>query len=311
MVGPQHGTSGEPSRDSAKRTARRALGAASEAGGKAADAVERSTGNPWFERGARAGYVANGILHGVLGVLVFRLALGERESADQTGALEKISQQPFGAVLLWACAGGCVLLGLWYLVSAVFDKGGLRTLKRNKPTSKSGLQRWKPVLRNVGLGVTFLAVGGLFVLFAVGSSPDSSENTSRLSARLMSTPGGSFLLMLLGAAILGAGLFFAYRGILHKFEDSLNLPSGPGARRAVRILGMVGYIAKGVALGLLGLLFIVATLQHDPEESTGLDGALKSLRDHQYGAPLLAVIGAGLFCYGGYLVLRSRYDKME
>ena len=287
------------------------MDAASEAGGKAADAVERSTGNPWFERGARAGYVANGILHGVLGVLVFQLALGERESADQTGALEKISQQPFGAVLLWAGFAGCLLLGLWHLVSAVFDKGGLRTLKRNKPNTKPGLRKWKPILRNLGLGVTFLAVGGLFAVFALGSSPDSSENTSKLSANLMSTPGGSALLLLLGAIILGVGLFFAYRGILHKFEDELALPSGPGARRAVRVLGMVGYIAKGLALGFLGLLFIVTTIQHDPEESTGLDGALKSLRDHQYGVPLLAVIGVGLFCYGGYLVLRSRYDKMD
>lgn len=287
------------------------MDAASEAGTKAADAVSRSTDNPWFERGARAGYVANGILHGVIGFLAFRLAMGEKASADQTGALEKISQQPFGAVLLWACAAGCLLLGLWHLVSAVFDKGGLRALKRNKPTSKSGRRQWKPVLRNIGLGITFLAVGGLFTLFALGSTPDSSENTSRLSATLMSTPGGSFLLLLLGAVILGAGLFFAYRGILHKFEDDLSLPSGPAARRAVRILGMVGYIAKGAALGLLGLLFIVATLQHDPEESTGLDGALKSLRDHQYGAPLLAVIGVGLLCYGGYLVMRSRYDRMD
>jgi hypothetical protein len=311
MVGPQHSASGEPSKDDAKRTARKALDAASEAGGKTADAVERSTGNPWFERGARAGYVANGILHGVLGVLAFRLAMGERESADQTGALEKISEQPFGAMLLWASFAACLLLGLWHLVSAVFDKGGLRTLKRNKPTSKSGLRRWKPILRNLGLGITFLAVSGLFALFALGSNPDSSENTSELSARLMSTPGGSFLLLLLGAIILGVGLFFAYRGILHKFEDELALPSSPRPRRAVRILGMVGYIAKGVALGLLGLLFIVATLQHDPEESTGLDGALKSLRDHQYGAPLLATIGVGLLCYGAYLVLRSRYDKMD
>ncbi|GAA3669214.1 DUF1206 domain-containing protein [Arthrobacter ginkgonis] len=287
------------------------MDAASEAGGKAADAVERSTDNPWFERGARAGYVANGILHGMLGVLAFQLALGEKASADQTGALEKISQQPFGAVLLWAGFAACLLLGLWHLVSAVFDKGGLRTLKRNKPTTKSGLKRWKPILKNLGLGVTFLAVSGLFVLFAAGSSPDSSENTSRFSAQLMSTPGGTFLLLLLGAVILAAGLFFAYRGILHKFEDELALPSGRTARRAVRILGMVGYIAKGVALGLLGLLFIVATLQHDPEESTGLDGALKSLGDHPYGPPLLAVIGVGLLCYGGYLVLRSRYDRMD
>ena len=228
MVGPQHGASGEQSKDGAKRTARKAMNAASEAGEKAADAVGRSTGNPWFERGARAGYVANGILHGVLGVLVFRLALGERESADQTGALEKISQQPFGAVLLWACFAGCLLLGLWHLVSAVFDKGGLRDPKRQKPTSKSGLKRWKPIAKNLGLGVTFLAVGGLFALFAVGSSPDSSENTSRLSASLMSSPGGSFLLLLLGAVILGVGGFFAYRGILRKFEDDLALPSGPG-----------------------------------------------------------------------------------
>ncbi|GER23369.1 hypothetical protein NCCP1664_18650 [Zafaria cholistanensis] len=305
MAGPQHGTSDSPSKDgSSKDGAKRAAR-------KAADAAERTAGHPWFERGARAGYAANGILHGVLGTLVFQLALGEKASADQTGALEEISRQPFGAVLLWACFAGCLLLGMWHLASAVFDKGGLRAAKRRKPASKSALRQWKPIARNLVLGVTFLAVSGLFARFAAGGSSSSSKDTRRFSADLMSTPGGSVLLLLLGATILGVGAFFAYKGIVRKFRDDVAMPSNPQARRAVQVLGVAGYIAKGAALGLLGLLFIVATLQHDPQESTGLDGALKSLRDQPYGTALLAAIGAGLLCYGGYLALRSRYARMD
>lgn len=75
-------------------------------------------------------------------------------------------------------------------------------------------------------------------------------------------------------------------------------------------LGAAGYAAEGVALGVLGVLFVVATIQHDPEEATGLDGALKSLREQPFGTWILGAVALGLICYGVFMVVRSRYQRM-
>ncbi|MEQ7738058.1 DUF1206 domain-containing protein, partial [Escherichia coli] len=68
--------------------------------------------------------------------------------------------------------------------------------------------------------------------------------------------------------------------------------------------------AKGAALILTGLLFVIAAAKHSPEESTGLDGSLKALRDHPYGPYLLVAIGAGFIAYGIFALIRSRFGRM-
>jgi hypothetical protein len=75
-------------------------------------------------------------------------------------------------------------------------------------------------------------------------------------------------------------------------------------------LGVVGYVAEGVALFLVGLLFIIATVNAHPQESTGLDGGLKALREQPYGVYLLTAVGAGLICYGLYLMVKAKFARM-
>jgi hypothetical protein len=73
---------------------------------------------------------------------------------------------------------------------------------------------------------------------------------------------------------------------------------------------MVGYVAKGFALLLVGMLIVVATVQAHPEESTGLDGGLKALRDQPFGLYLLAAVGIGLIAYGVFQVARAKLARM-
>ena len=47
-----------------------------------------------------------------------------------------------------------------------------------------------------------------------------------------------------------------------------------------------------------------------PEESTGLDGSLKALREQPFGVYLLAAVGVGLICYGIYMAMRAKLAKM-
>ncbi|MBF6673500.1 MULTISPECIES: DUF1206 domain-containing protein [Glutamicibacter] len=259
-----------------------------------AAAAQQAARHPLFERLARLGYVANGILHATLGVLASVVATGGKAQADQSGAMRALSAQPFGVALLWICAIGALLLGLWSLAQLLLP--GKKTRER---------------LKLAGTGLVFLAAGFTFGRFGMGNPSDSEHTATSLSGELMKSLAGRAALVALGAVLLVMAGYYIYKGASRKFLDDLHRSSRREISWAVRYSGMIGYPAKGLVLGALGLLFIVATVQGDPEEAGGIDGALKAIRDQDHGSVALGAIAAGLISYALYLILRARYDRMD
>ncbi|HHT12827.1 MAG TPA: DUF1206 domain-containing protein, partial [Propionibacterium sp.] len=77
-------------------------------------------------------------------------------------------------------------------------------------------------------------------------------------------------------------------------------------RRTFGMLGTAGYVAKGVAIGVVGVLFVVAVVTRNPEEAGGLDGALKKLVELPFGVAILLLVAAGLIMYGIFCFARAR-----
>ena len=117
----------------------------------------------------------------------------------------------------------------------------------------------------------------------------------------------------LGKLVSSGFLFFAYGSVGLSFAgfalgnrgDSGELRHFEGSRRGRLIsgLGVAGHVAKGVALILTGLLFVIAAATNDPGSSTGLDRSPKSLQDHPFGPVLLAAIGACFIAYGAFTLI--------
>src|SRR2546423_12025458 len=79
--------------------------------------VARSDAFEWL---ARAGFVARGLIYGIIGILAFKLAIGAGgKAASQQGALETIAQQPVGRVLLILVAVGLARYACRRLVPAL------------------------------------------------------------------------------------------------------------------------------------------------------------------------------------------------
>ncbi|PWF80010.1 DUF1206 domain-containing protein [Kocuria rosea] len=266
---------------------------------RAADAADDATDSRGFVLAARAGYVAAGLLHVMIGVIALRVATGGSGSADQSGAVAALAGSPGGTVLLWACFLGCAALAV-FLFSEIFFGA----------TQRSDRDRLKHRVKMGGQAVVYGAIGAVFGTYALGGTSDSSGSTQSLSARLMAHPAGTVLLIAVGLGLVVAGAFFVHRGVTRSFRENLkSLPPGT-AGRAVMWLGTAGYAAKGVALAVLGVLVVVATVRSDPEQSSGLDGALKALQEQPFGAWILGAVALGLICYGVFMVVRARYQRM-
>jgi uncharacterized membrane protein YphA (DoxX/SURF4 family) len=142
---------------------------------------------------------------------------------------------------------------------------------------------------------------------AVGGS-SSGGGTEGLTAKLMRWPAGPFLVGLVAVGILVVAGFLVHRGWTEKFRDKLDFKGQSGKDGQAYIwFGQAGYLSKGVALAVVGLLFGYAALSHDPQKSGGLDQALHKVLQQPFGAPLLTLIAAGFACYGLFCFAWARH----
>lgn len=243
---------------------------------------------------ARAGYVVTGALHLLIGWLALQLAFGGGgERADQSGALSQVAAQPFGRVLLWVGVVGFLALGLWNLAEAGWHARGAAD------TGKA-----------VAKGAVYLVLAWTTLGFARGGGSSSSQQSADVTARLLSAPAGALLVGALGVVVVGVGVYHVVKGARKKFLRDLEGGTVGTVGRAVVRLGTVGYVAKGVALGIVGALFVVAAARRDPSQASGIDGALRVLRDQPLGVVLLCLVALGLVAYGLYSFARARYARM-
>jgi drug/metabolite transporter (DMT)-like permease len=73
---------------------------------------------------------------------------------------------------------------------------------------------------------------------------------------------------------------------------------------------VVGYLAKGLAYGIAGVLFVVAAVRYDPDKARGLDAALRALSEQTYGTLLLLLAAIGFAAYGLFAVAEARYREV-
>lgn len=247
---------------------------------------------------ARIGYVVLGIVHIVIGAIAISVAQGAGGEADQGGAMQQVASWPFGLFLLWVIGLGLFALAIWQIAEAF--------LVQESDTKK----KWGYRVKYLGTAIAYTAIGATALVYALGGRSNSEQSTDTFSAQLLATPGGVFLIALVGLVILGVGAAFVYRGAKRKFEKHLMLPGSEPTRKGILTLGTVGYIAKGIAVAIVGVLWVVAAVTADSEAAGGLDAALKSLAALPFGVFILWLVGAGLIVYGIFCFARARYAKM-
>jgi hypothetical protein len=252
-----------------------------------------------MDRAVRVGLVSYGVVHLVLAWLTLQLVIGGGGgSASNKGALQELAQNSLGLFFLYVAGVGFLALVAWQALEAIWghtdEDGGKRVFKR-------AISGGKVVLYG------YLA----FSCFrtAIGSSSKSSGGgTQGLTAKVMQLPAGPVLVGLVGVGVLVTAGFLVYRGWKEKFRSKLDVKGNTGKDgRAYVLAGKVGYIAKGAALAVIGVLFLYAALSHDAQKSAGLDQALHKVLQQPFGGPVLVVIAIGFACYGLFCFAWARH----
>lgn len=259
--------------------------------------ARQASDHPVLETAARVGYAVSGVLHLLIGWIALQVAWGlgsSGKSADQTGALQSLAGNGMGKAVLWAGVLGFLGLGLWQLADTAVGHPG------------SDKEAWAGRGKALAKAVVYLALAWTTFGFARGRSSDSKQQTVDFTASLMDKPGGRWLVGLVGLVIIGVGGYHVWKGATKRFLRDLEEHPGLWATRA----GVVGYIAKGAALAVVGGLFVAAGMHGNAKESSGLDGALRTLKEQPFGPALLTGIAVGIAAYGLYSFSRARHAKV-
>jgi len=249
---------------------------------------------------ARVGLLAYGITHLLIAWLALQIAFeGGGQEADQSGAFQTLAQQPFGRVLLWVLVVGFAAVALWRLELAIWGYGYVSD--RTKNIRRRVIAAAKAVL------FTVLAVLAGTTAAGGGGSGGGGQGAT---AGVFGLPGGQLIVGAVGVGILVVGVVKIVEGVRQKFRDDMSLPADGRAREVVVRTGQIGFVAKGIAIGLIGILVVVAAIQFRPDQAAGLDTALTGLATQPFGPYLLAAVAVGLAVYGGFCFFDARYHRV-
>jgi hypothetical protein len=249
---------------------------------------------------SRIGFVARGLVYGIIGVLALDLALGRGgKITNQQGAMHAVDRQPFGHVLLAALAIGLGGYSVWRLFRAALGHG------------PEGADRGLDRLGALGSGIAYGVMCALAVEILMSSGGGSSHNAKRTASDVFAWPAGRWLIGAAGLVMLGVALYQFVRGVRQKFLDDSNTQRmSPGIRRSFTVVGTVGHIARAVVFGLVGIFLGKAAIDYRAYEAIGIDGALAKLYNASYGAWLLGAVAVGLVAFAAFSIAEARYRRI-
>jgi lysylphosphatidylglycerol synthetase-like protein (DUF2156 family) len=263
-------------------------------------ATRMATSRP-LEILTRIGFVGYGLLYLAVAWLAVQLVVGHQSGeTSQSGAFAALVQQPFGRFLLIVIAVGLAAMAVWQLLLAAVghraETGRSRTFER---------------VVSIGRTVIYAFLAWTAYRILAGTPTSSAQQQQDATAGLLTHSAGQFLVVVCGLAVLGIGIGVIVYGVKRKFERKLMMyRMSHAAQIAARRAGQIGYVAKGIAFGIVGLLLVDAALTKDPGKSRGLDAALRTIIHEPFGAFLLFAIAVGFAAAGVYCFVQARYRKV-
>lgn len=258
---------------------------------------------------ARVGLAARGVVFTTFGLIAVRLAfLGSTagEEASTSGAFAEIVEKPLGTVLVAVTALGLAAWALSCAVAVVTGRNG------SKPGRSEPLDRARDAVRGA-IAVALCATAVRVLTQGEQAASGSGEQQRTWTARLMDAPAGRGVVGLIGLAVLGAGLYHVVKAFKRDFLEHVDLGrlGSAALRTPAEWLGLAGHVGRGLSFAIVGGFVLRAAVEHDPDQSKGIDAALRDLAGGGPGRLLLVVTAVGLVCFGLWAFVEARCRRSD
>jgi len=270
-------------------------------------AVNTHQQEDWVEKFARIGYAAKGAVYALIGGLSLAAALGiGGDTTDRKELFNKILTAPFGQVLLGIIAFGLIGFAVWRIIQATKD------------TENAG-DDTKGIVKRIGFFISgliylgFSVYAGTLIFGSSGGSGSSSGSSGKelFINKLLEQPFGRWLVALVALIIIGKGIAQFWKGFSGSYNDDVkDAQVEQNVKKTYDTLGKLGYLSRGVVLGIVGVFFFIAGINANPSEAKGTEGVFNFLS--QSGGPwLMGLIALGLLGYGVFMFVKAKYKTIS
>ena len=242
----------------------------------------------------RTGYGARGLMYVTVGGLAFLAALKSVEASGTKDALAALRDQPYGVVALWIIGLGMLGYMVWRITAGVAD------VEDHGSDGKGLIARAGQITTGVihgGIGVSVLSL-------AMGGGSGGGDSAQDWTQRVMQMPMGRYLVAAGALILLGAGIYYAYKGWSGKYKEHLAASSFTSEAEPVLKGGLIVY---GALLAVVALSLFYAALTADPAQAGGLGQAFQQIREVTFGRILLGIAGLGLLGFALYNFVEAAY----
>jgi hypothetical protein len=254
----------------------------------------------WLDKFFRFGIISKGIVYCLLGLLTVMAALGlGGKKASKADTFNFIYEQPFGKILL-----SLVALGLFGFVT-------LRVFQSFKDIDHKGHDA-SGIITRIGFGISaliYLSLGFYASKLALsGSSGGDGDSKKFIVAKILDMPAGAWIIGIVAIITIISGGYQIYKGISKKFMKDVKLVNSR-FNDAYKISGIVGYVARGIVLLVIGYLLFHVALKSNPQGVQDTDGAISFL-ENKFGTFLMGLVALGLVAYGVFMFVKAKYERI-
>lgn len=244
---------------------------------------------------ATYGCVATGLIYASIGVIAILSFLKLKDGgADESSLFVFMNGYLLGKIFVWIVLMGTAGYICWRIYEAIYDPYGYGKELRG-------------VTVRIGIGLSTVAdlmivYSSIAALFASGQGGplDELKNERALIGDLLDDGRGWFI-VIIGVIVCATAVVQWWYGITAGYKERMNLDRFPKViQTCIRILAVIGYVARGIILGIAGFFFIKAGVSRNAVYAVNTDKAFDFIGDH-VGHAYFIIVAAGTVCYGLFM----------
>lgn len=251
----------------------------------------------WVTPVMRAGYAARGLTYAAVGGLSLLSALRGGSGEGTQNALNSLKAHPLGTPLLWLIGLGLVCYAIWRLIDAALDLEDEGTDGKGL-IARTGQAVTGLIHGALGLSVLGLGMGG------GGGSGGSGSGAENWTQKVMSLPYGRWLVALAGLIVIGAGIYYARKGLTEAYKEDIRVTA---TTQKLDPALKFGLLAEGAVIGIIGGFLLYAGITVSPEQAGGVGQAFDWLRGLPGGRWLVAALALGLLGFALENIVEAIY----
>ena len=249
------------------------------------------------------GCFSTGIIYVAVGTIAILSFLKIKHGgADESSLMEFLNQYLLGKVLVWIILLGTIAYIVWRIYESISDpyKYG------NKPKGRA---------MRMGLALStipdaLISYSAITILFGLDHIREDGEPRAErdLVNELLQDPGAWFIIAI-GSIILITGVVQLIYGVTKGYKERIDIAHfTTWKKRVIHWLADIGYVARGVIVGIIGFFLIKAGITKKSEHVVNTDKAFDFIGDH-VGHVYFILLAIGTICYGLFMFsLAIAYD---